>query len=270
MRPSAATLASPSGSGDAVSRSGAAAEVPTDTRHRSKPPPRSDEKTSDGPSALHAGSRSHAGPEVTRTHRAVAPARSCAQTSPRTLTASRPSCEYAGSRTPDAGRESAAAGAGDAEGCAPMAPRTMVIDRASSTAAGSVAGDFGIGTVTDSRSCPARNATIGRRAPGRRSPDRIAGSWRTEEQGGPPGPRLVPAQTGQPRQCPHANRLIRRAGAARRRTYDERTGVAPGCGTASVLAPARAVEPGHLWPGIGVRGAVAAPSGWLSAAGGRA
>ena len=49
------------------------------------------------PSGVHAGSRSHAGPDVTRCH---APDFATTQMSPATLTARRPSREKVGLRTP--------------------------------------------------------------------------------------------------------------------------------------------------------------------------
>ena len=68
---------------------------PTPTRHKSKFPARSEENTIAAPSAVHDGSRSHAPPDVTRVH---SPRFDTTHTSPRTLTARRPSRAYAGLR----------------------------------------------------------------------------------------------------------------------------------------------------------------------------
>src|SRR5262249_40143435 len=100
--PSRATAGSPSGNADVVNCCGSpvAPLDPTPTRQRSKLPARSDENTSADPSGVHAGSRSHAAPDVTRVH---SPLVDTTHRSPRTLTASRPSRAYAGFRAPRPG-----------------------------------------------------------------------------------------------------------------------------------------------------------------------
>src|SRR5262249_9651294 len=91
MRPSRPTDGCASGSGDVVNCSGSPTVGPTTMRQRSKLPDRSDENTMDDPSALHDGSRSQAGPDVSCVH---CPALEIIHRSPRTLTASRPSRAY--------------------------------------------------------------------------------------------------------------------------------------------------------------------------------
>src|SRR5512146_1039280 len=97
IRPSRATVGSPSNNGDAVIRSGSAVApvALTATRHKSKLPERLEEKTIAEPSGVQAGSRSHAGPIVSFVH---SPRAEMIHRSPCTVTASRPSRAYAGCR----------------------------------------------------------------------------------------------------------------------------------------------------------------------------